>query len=54
MIYTSSEKLVVIEGINDYIIVDKENVLLIYPKDKEQSIKNLLAEISHTFGKEYT
>ncbi|PKA83428.1 mannose-1-phosphate guanylyltransferase [Ulvibacter sp. MAR_2010_11] len=54
MIYTASEKLVVIEGISDYIIVDKENVLLIYPKEKEQNIKNLSKEISDTFGNEYT
>lgn len=53
MIYSSTEKLVVVDGIKDYIIVDKENVLLIYPKDKEQNIKNLLTEISHTFGENY-
>lgn len=54
MIYTAAEKLVVIDGIDDYIIVDKENVLLIFPKEKEQNIKNLLTEINHTFGENYT
>lgn len=53
MIFTTSEKLVVIDGIKDYIVVDKANVLLIYPKEKEQKIKSLLTEISHTFGKTY-
>jgi len=54
MVYTTSEKLVVIDGLKDYIVVDKENVLLIYPKEKEQKIKELLAEISYTFGENYT
>lgn len=53
MIFTNSKKLVVVEGINDYIIVDKDNVLLIYPKEKEQNIKSLLTQISHIFGEKY-
>lgn len=54
MVYSSREKLVVIDGLKDYIVVDKDNVLLIYPKEKEQKIKNLLTEISNTFGENYT
>ena len=53
MIYAASEKLVVIDGIKDYIIVDTEDVLLLFPKKKEQEIKNLLTEISHNFGVNY-
>lgn len=54
MIYTASEKLVVIDGIENYIIVDKEEVLMIYPMDKEQNIKNLLTDIRQTFGEKYS
>lgn len=54
MIFTSSEKLVVVDGLDDFIIVDKENVLLIFPKEKEQDIKKLLGEVSDKFGKKYT
>jgi len=54
MVFTESEKLVVIDGISDYIIVDKENTLLIFPKEKEQDIKSLLNEIGTKFGKKYT
>ncbi|MCB0376187.1 MAG: mannose-1-phosphate guanylyltransferase, partial [Sinomicrobium sp.] len=36
MIRTAKDKLVVIDGLQDYIIVDKANVLFIYPKAKEQ------------------
>ena len=54
MIYSFSEKLVVIDGVKDYIIVDTEDVLLLFPKKKEQEIKTLLAEISKEFGENYT
>jgi len=54
MVFSATEKLVVIDGIDDYIIVDKENVLLIYPKKKEQDIKKLLGTISDKFGSEYS
>lgn len=53
MIFTASKKLVVLDGIKDYIVVDKEDVLLVYPKKKEQEIKGLLQEVSEKFGKKY-
>jgi mannose-1-phosphate guanylyltransferase len=53
MIFTASDKLVVIDGLKDYIVVDTKEVLLLFPKKKEQEIKNLLTEISHKFGKEF-
>jgi len=37
--------LVVIDGLTDYIIVDKEDVLLIYPKNKEQDIKQIVSKL---------
>ncbi len=53
MIFTSSKKLVVLDGIEDYIVVDKEGVLLLFPKKKEQEIKELLKEVSTKFGEKY-
>lgn len=50
MIHTTKDKIVVIDGINDYIIVEKEEVLLIYPKSKEQHIKQVLKSVKDTFG----
>jgi len=45
IISTSKDKLVIIDGLEDYIIVDKDNVLLIYPKSKEQEIKGIVSQI---------
>lgn len=41
IIRASDKKLVIIDGLHDYIIVDEGDVLLIYPKNKEQEIKNI-------------
>ena len=43
IIRTDSSKLIIIDGLDDYIIVDKDDVLLIYPKGKEQDIKRITA-----------
>ena len=53
MIRTSNDKIVVVDGIKDYIIVDKEDVLLIYPKTKEQDIKKVLQKVKDKFGEHY-
>ncbi|MEM6720922.1 MAG: mannose-1-phosphate guanylyltransferase [Bacteroidota bacterium] len=53
MIRTTNKKVVVIDGLNDYIVVDKEDVLLIYPKAKEQDIKKVLQKVKDTFGENY-
>lgn len=53
MVLTRAKKLVVIEDLDDYIIVDNEDVLMIYPKKKEQEIKGLLGQVNDTFGDEF-
>lgn len=41
IIRSDAKKLIIIDGLDDYIIVDKDDVLLIYPKSKEQDIKRI-------------
>lgn len=41
IIRSDADKIIVIDGLHDYIIVDKEGVLMIYPKSKEQDIKRI-------------
>lgn len=43
IIRSNAQKLVIIDGLDDYIIVDNDNVLMIYPKSKEQDIKRITA-----------
>ncbi|MEC4113755.1 mannose-1-phosphate guanylyltransferase [Myroides pelagicus] len=51
IVRTDGDKLVVVDGLNDYIIVDKEDVLLIYPKRKEQDIKTVSQYIESNIKK---
>lgn len=44
IIRTQSDKLVIIKDLSDFIIVETENTLLIYPKSEEQSIKKLVQD----------
>ena len=53
MIRTQSGKKVVIQGLKDFIIVEKEDVLLICPKKDEQDIKQIVADVKNDFGNEY-
>jgi mannose-1-phosphate guanylyltransferase len=53
MIVLPKNKRAVIEGLTNYIIVDKDDVLLIYPKSKEQNIKDVLAMVKEKFGDQY-
>lgn len=52
MIRTPKDKIVVVDGLEDYIIVDKDEVLLIYPKAKQQDIKKVLEQVKDAFGED--
>ena len=53
MIRSKRDKIVVIDGLKDYIIVDKDEVLLIFPKAKEQDIKKVLQNVKANFGESF-
>ena len=53
MISAKKGKIVVVDGLEDYIIVDKDDVLLIYPKSKQQDIKSVRNQVSDTFGDQF-
>lgn len=47
------EKLVVVEGLKDYIVSDAGDVLLICPKSEEQRIKQMVNDAKVNFGDKY-
>lgn len=53
MVNAPKDKLVVIQGLDDFIVVDTKDVLLICSKDKEQSIKEYVAEVKRNKGDKY-
>jgi mannose-1-phosphate guanylyltransferase len=39
------EKLVVLQGLDDYIVVESDSILLVCKKEEEQKIKQFVADI---------
>ncbi len=50
MIRTQNGKKVIIQGLENFIIVEKDDVLLICPKQDEQDIKQIAAQAKEIFG----
>ncbi|MFA7446680.1 MAG: mannose-1-phosphate guanylyltransferase, partial [Flavobacteriaceae bacterium] len=42
IIRTEGKKLVVLKGLSNYIVVETDDVLMIYPKKEEQNIKEIV------------
>ncbi|MGI8952051.1 MAG: mannose-1-phosphate guanylyltransferase [Chitinophagaceae bacterium] len=53
MISASNNKLLVLQGLDDFVVVDTKDVLLICKKDKEQEIKEYVAEVKRNIGDQY-
>lgn len=50
MIRSGKDKIVVVDGLEDYIVVDHDSILLIYPKSKQQEIKVVRSAVKDNFG----
>ena len=50
----NGDKLIVADGLKDYIVADSDDALLIYPLKKEQEIRRVVNDIRTRFGKKYT
>ena len=53
MVHTNQNKLYVLQGLDDFILVDTDDVLLLCKKDQEQKIKDFVAEIKREKGDQY-
>lgn len=53
MVSADNDKLLVLQGLDDFIVVDTKDVLLICKKEKEQSIKEYVAEVKRNKGDKY-
>ncbi|WP_461790629.1 mannose-1-phosphate guanylyltransferase [Pedobacter sp.] len=50
MVNVPEEKLVILQGLHDYIVVESNNTLLICPRAEEQNVKNIVADVKGKFG----
>jgi mannose-1-phosphate guanylyltransferase len=53
VVHVENGKLVVLQGLDDFIVVDTKDALLICRKDKEQEIKEFVAEVKRNKGDKY-
>ena len=53
IIAVPKDKLVVIEGLKNYIVADSDNVLLICRKDEEERIRQIVNDAKAKFGNEF-
>ncbi|RVU00889.1 mannose-1-phosphate guanylyltransferase [Mucilaginibacter limnophilus] len=53
MVNVPGEKLVILQGLHDYIVVESNNTLLICPRDQEQNVKQVVADVKQKFGTKY-
>ncbi len=53
IVKTQSHKRVIIQGLDNFIVAEKDGVLLICPKEDEQDIKEILKEAKKEFGNEF-
>ena len=53
MIHSRNEKLYLLQGMDDYIVVDTDDVLMICKKEKEQEIKEYVAEVKRNKGEKF-
>lgn len=53
IVHVPEDKLVLLQGLDEFIIVDTRDVLMICKKDKEQEIKDYLAEVKRNMGDKY-
>jgi len=53
IVHVPDNKLVLLQGLDEFIVVDTKDVLLICKKDKEQEIKDYVAEVKRNMGEKY-
>jgi mannose-1-phosphate guanylyltransferase len=53
MVNIPKGKLVVLKGLHDFIVVEDNNTLLICPRDEEQSVKQIVADVKQKLGNDY-
>lgn len=53
MVNVPEGKLVVLQGLHDFIVVEANNTLLICPRDSEQEIKQVVSDVKQRYGTDF-
>jgi mannose-1-phosphate guanylyltransferase len=53
MVSAPADKLLVLQGLDDFVVIDTKDALMICKKEKEQAIKEYVAEVKRAKGDRY-
>lgn len=53
MVNVPKNKLVILQGLHDYIVVEASNTLMICPRNEEQRVKHIVADVKAKFGSKF-
>ncbi len=53
MVNVPQGKLVILQGLHDFIVVEDNNTLLICPRDQEQNVKEIVGNVKQRFGTDF-
>ena len=53
MVNVPEGKLVILQGLHDYIVVESNNILMVCPRSEEQSVKQIVADIKAKHGAKF-
>ena len=53
MVNVPKDKLVILQGLHNYIVVESNNILLICPRSEEQNVKSITADVKAKFGNKF-
>ncbi|SEL15679.1 mannose-1-phosphate guanylyltransferase [Parapedobacter koreensis] len=53
MIHAPKDKLVIVKGLHNFIVVQSDDTLMICPKDQEQGVKQVVVDVKEKFGNKF-
>ena len=53
MVNVPKDKLVILQGLHDYIVVENNNMLMVCPRKDEQKVKEIVAEVKSRYGDKF-
>lgn len=54
LIYTNQKKAIIVDGLENYVVVDTKNALLICPMEKDQTLKAFVSDLKLNKGEDFT
>jgi mannose-1-phosphate guanylyltransferase len=54
LVFSNTDKLIVVNGVENLMIIDSGEVLMVSSLDKEQEVKNIVADVKNKYKDYYS